>query len=123
MSDRVEMDLDAALDELAADVVAATPRPGTDLTARVLADAAAVAAATVPAEEVRQSVAPTAGGFSLSDFLFGWAGGATAAAALALVIGITVGMQVDADLPMMTENDGQEVGLFADSGFLSDDFL
>ena len=123
MSDRVEIELDAALEELVADVAAATPRPGTDLTARVLADAAAVAAQNVAvAEPVVETAAPAAR-LSLRDLLFGWTAGATAAAALALVVGITVGMQVDTNLPMMVEEETEEVGLFADSGFLPDDFL
>lgn len=122
MSDQLEIELDEALNELASDVAAATPRPGTDLIARVLADAATIAPAMPQAEPVSEP-APVAG-FSLREFLFGWTAGATAAVALALVVGITVGMQVDAELPMMAaEDDTAAIGLFADSGFLPDDML
>ena len=121
MSDRYEIELDAALSQLAEDVAEATPRPGTDLLARVLADAAAVSAVSRPAEE-RAPV--KAGGFSMREFLFGWTGGAVAAAALALVVGIGIGSQMDADLPMVAADEENAPDFFtADSGFLPDDLL
>ena len=123
MNDR--FDLDAALTELAGDVAKATPRPGADLMARVLADAANVAAANAVVD--RASAAPTVTDNDrprLFDLLFGWTATATAAAALALVVGIGVGMQIDADLPMMASDDGPAIEFFAtDAGFLPDEFL
>lgn len=121
MTDRLANELDAALAELAADVAERTPRPGTDLTARVLADAAAVVAAAHPPEERARPTAPAA--FSLRDLFFGWTAGATAAAALALVIGISIGMKMDSvDLPMMTAEEGEPELFVADAGFLPEDF-
>ncbi len=125
MTDRHEIELDAALDALAADVAAASPRPGTDVMARVLADAAAIApaATAAPVVELRDPANATASGFSLRELFFGWAAGATAAATLALVVGISVGMQVDTGLPLMAEDEVSETGLFAENGFLPDDIL
>lgn len=123
-SDRIESDLDAALQALADDVMQATPHPGTDLTARVLADAAAVSAAMRPAEERPAAPVAVGGGFSLREFFFGWAAGAAAAAALALIVGIGIGMQMDSDLPMVAaDEDGAGEFFTADSGFLPDDLL
>ena len=122
MSDRIEFDVEAALEELAADAVAAAPRPGADLVARVLADAASVTAAAISpvAEPARVRTA----GFGLRDLLFGWAAGAAAAAALALVVGIGVGMRMESELPMMAGDDEPVVEFFsAESGLLPDDFL
>lgn len=123
MSDRTEIDLDAALRALADDVMRATPHPGTDLTARVLADAAAVSAAARPATE-RPAAVASGTAFSLRELLFGWAAGAAAAAVLALVVGIGIGMEMDSNLPMVTADDDSAGEFFtADSGFLPDDLL
>lgn len=123
MNDR--FDLDAALTELAGDVAKATPRPGADLMARVLADAANVAASKAAMDRASAATRVTnVKRPSLFDMLFGWTATATAAAALAFVVGMGVGMQIDADLPMMANDDGPTVEFFAtDSGFLPDEFL
>ena len=123
MTDR--FDLDAALTELANDVAKATPRPGADLMARVLADAANVTAdnAVVDAKPSTVTVTDT-NRPHLFDILFGWTATATAAAAIALVVGIGVGMEMDGDLPMMASDEGPTAEFFAtDTGFLPDDFL
>ncbi len=61
---------------------------------------------------------------TIRDILFGWAGGAVAAAALALIVGIGVGQQMDGGLPMMAAAEEEVSGLFlSDSGFLPEDFL
>ncbi|MBY8975431.1 hypothetical protein KHP62_06420 [Rhodobacteraceae bacterium NNCM2] len=46
MSDRIEMEMDKRLGELARDILGATPKPSSDLMERILADAADVAAMT-----------------------------------------------------------------------------
>ena len=122
MTDR--FDLDAALSELAGDVAKATPRPGADLMARVLADAANVTADNAVVEKAPAAVKVATDRPRLFDLLFGWTATATAAAAIALVVGIGVGMEMDADLPMMAADEGPAVEFFAtDAGFLPDDFL
>ena len=114
-------DIDAALAALAADAAQSSPRPGADLVARVLADAASIAVAQRKPEQAKPAPATR---FSQRDLLFGWTGGATAAAALALVVGISIGMQIEGGLPMMAaEEPAEPAFLSADSGFLPDDML
>lgn len=122
MSDKFDFDVDAALRELAADAAASTPRPGADLVARVLADAATVAAKTATPQST--AARPASQGFGLRLIFSGWRAGATAAAALALAVGIGIGMQIDDELPMMSAGDEPETEFFsADSGFLPEDLL
>ena len=121
---RGEMDIDAALAGLVRDVERNAPRPGPDLVARVLADAAA----TVPVVPV--AGAATAGarrGSEMLETIFGWtsawASGAVAAMALSLAIGIGVGMELEpGDLPM-TETDAVEEYVEASAELLQDEFL
>ncbi len=71
MNDR--FDLDAALTELAGDVAKATPRPGADLMARVLADAANVVASKAAMDRASAATRVTnVKRPSLFDMLFGW---------------------------------------------------
>jgi len=123
MTDQTAYELDAALAGLAADVRANTPRPGPDLIARVLADAAEVAAAHRPV-----TVAARPGGgrarSRIVEILLGWQCGAVAAMAVALVVGIGVGMEIDtSNIPMMEAEEDDGVFFTADAGFLPDDFL
>ena len=116
MTKNADSKLDHALDRLAQDVIAASPRPGPDLMARVLADAAAI---HPPQVEVQPGMVPERN-FRVTDLLFGWASGAVAAIALALVIGMGVGMQMEAgDLPFLEE----EAVALADGGLLPEEIL
>ena len=106
MVENMDKALDDALSGLAREMRDAAPLPGPDLTARVLADAAAVAAARAPVAEA----APTAGGApartGIFDTLFGWTSGAMAAIAVCMSVGIAVGMEIDAgDLPMLGDEE------------------
>ena len=113
---------DAALQTLAREAALATPRPTPDLIARVLADASEMrapvaAAASGPTAPVRDQ----APGFF--DLLFGWTGGAVAAMALCLSVGVSVGMEIDpADLPMMDE-EADEIVLTSEGDLLPEEFL
>ena len=120
--DRGEFDVDAALAELAREVEQNSPRPGPDLMARVLADAASVApvaaGVAVAGAVTQRAVAP-----SLWESLFGWTSGAVAAMALSLAIGVGIGMELEpGDLPM-TEVDLVSEYMASADNMLQDDFL
>ncbi len=119
---QAELDIEAALAALAHEVEQSSPRPGPDLVARVLADAASavpVAAGVAIAGKVAQGVSAP----SMWETLFGWTSGAVAAMALSLALGIGIGMELDpGDLPM-TEADLVEEYVAAAGNLLQDDFL
>lgn len=112
MVEKADFDLDAALAALAREAGAASPAPGPDLVARVLADAAEVSAGRRPAPARARPVArPVAGplagkaaggggrfgAFSgaISGAIFGWTTGAVACMALGLALGIGVGLEMN----------------------------
>lgn len=115
MAEKAEFDLDAALTALAREARAASPGPGPDLVARVLADAATVStgrAAPAPPRPVAGSAAGAATGRAgLLDAafgaLFGWTTGAVACMALGLAIGIGVGLEMDAGPLTIFDNSTQ----------------
>lgn len=119
---RGDLDIEAALGALAGDVERGSPRPGPDLMARVLADAAAtapVAAGVAVAGKVAQSATSP----SLWESLFGWTSGAVAAMALSLALGVGIGMELEpGDLPM-TETDLVDEYVASAGNLLQDDFL
>ena len=119
---RGDLDIDAALAALASEVEHRSPRPGPDLMARVLADAAAtapVAAGMAVAGKAAQGAASP----GLWETLFGWTSGAVAAMALSLALGIGIGMELEpGDLPM-TETDLIEDYVAAAGNLLQDEFL
>jgi len=124
MDEMSDKRLDEALDALARDVAAGTPRPGPDLMARVLADAGAVAAsrggAARPAP--RQKADRPGLGARIGEVLFGWTTGAVAAMALALAVGIGIGMQADVgQMPMLAADDDATM-IFAEAGGPDDIF-
>lgn len=105
---------DAALATLAREAAEATPRPGEALIARVLTDAAGVAAAsgatstiTAGAEPARPARRPARAGAAgqrggLIEILFGWRAGAIAAMGLALALGAGIGFEADpGSLPVL----------------------
>lgn len=87
MSDRIEIELDLKLSQLARDVMDASPRPSAGLMERILADAADVAAAQHSETAPRRGFSLPSLGRLLPD----WTSGAVAAMLLALVVGIGVG--------------------------------
>ncbi|MEM6623583.1 MAG: hypothetical protein AAF674_15245 [Pseudomonadota bacterium] len=130
MDDKAEQFLDQALANLAEEVAKASPRPDADLTARVLADAAAVQPPPV-ADPV--SSVENGSGFSLGAWIFGWGGGAVAALSLCLALGVGVGMSggqsdfiggdiLGGDL-LAFGGDSADFAMAADDGLLSDDLL
>ncbi len=115
---------DTALEALARDAVAMSPRPVPDLVARVLADAAAVSAELAPPIEAMGTATGTMPPqTSWTDRLFGWAGGAVAACAVCLSVGVGVGMEIDpAEMPMMGEPES-EISLTVVGDLLPEDVL
>ncbi|MEM7211441.1 MAG: hypothetical protein AAF479_06005 [Pseudomonadota bacterium] len=121
MEGRGGLDIEMTLQTLAEEVRDASPRPGPDLMARVLADAAAMA--PVAAGGVAVAAQSQRGGAGILDMLFGWTGGAVAAMALSLALGIGIGMELEpGDLPM-TEADLVQEYAAAGGSLLNDDFL
>src|SRR5690606_34721918 len=86
---------DAALTALAREAAEAAPKPGSDLVARVLADAAAVSAERPASAPARRRAAAGAERPSLLDRLFGWQAGAIAAMTLALGLGFGLGLELE----------------------------
>ncbi len=91
MTDKAPFDLDAALAALAIDERAARPAVSESLQARVLGDAAMVAA---PSPTLAPTLARTpvrSGGFRLFGLIDAWTGAAVAAVWMCLAIGLGVG--------------------------------
>lgn len=127
-SANIKMDraIDRALTALSREVREATPRPGPDLVARVLADAAAVSHAARPAQVQGQATRRAELARVLvwvRAAMFGWASGAVAAMAVALVIGISVGLEMEkADLPLLASADEGMLGM-ADGALIPEEIL
>ncbi len=119
MDEKSQDMVDRALGELARDVADGTPRPGADLIARVLADAAdAVPPPVQPVRSATLEARPR-----LSEILFGWGGGAVAALSLCLALGIGVGLSMDAaDMPGFGDP-GAEIALTMEGGLAADGVL
>ncbi len=120
MAEMKTLDMETALDVLGREAASGSPRPGPDLMARVLADAAAIGAPTAQSFKAERPVsAPTVG---IMDRLFGWTGGAVATMVICFAIGVGVGMELDVvSLPMIGEPPEQL--LFAESDFLQEEAL
>ncbi|MCH8167605.1 MAG: hypothetical protein IIC03_06720 [Proteobacteria bacterium] len=91
MTDKAPFDLDAALAALAIDERAARPAVSESLQARVLGDAAGIAAERAGAMVAPARVPARSGGFRLFGLFDAWSGAAVAAVALCLAIGLGVG--------------------------------
>ena len=91
MTDKAPFDLDAALAALAIDERAARPAVSESLQARVLGDAAEVAAEVAGAMARPPRIPARSGGFRLFGLFDAWSGAAVAAVALCLAIGLGVG--------------------------------
>lgn len=119
MVDQMEKTMDRALDALAHEVAAATPRPGADLMARVLADAAQVAPPR-PAPSV--TLAP-ARPRTLGEILFGWTGGAVAALSLCLSMGVAIGTEIEPGQMPLMGNVEDGMNETAQVAFLPEEYL
>ena len=82
MAEALDKKIDEAMATLAREITANAPRPDTDLVARVLADAAAMAPAPLAEGRAERGLTVPAQRQSLTDLIFGWTGGALAAPAV-----------------------------------------
>ena len=99
MTDKIAFDLDAAFAALERDERAARPRPSEALLARVLADAAEVAASAPSAPAAARAERPGGRGWlRVFGFADAWAGAAVAAVMLFLVAGFGLGYEAGPDL-------------------------
>lgn len=97
-TDSDRFDLDAAFAALTRDERAARPAPSGDLVARVLGDAATVAARSRPAQAAPRATASGGGWLRLFGFADAWAGAAVAVILLFLVLGFGIGYEVGPDM-------------------------
>jgi hypothetical protein len=126
MTDKAPFDLDAALAALAIDERAARPAVSESLQARVLGDAAEVAAegAGKMAQPPRRPA--RSGGFRLFGLFDAWSGAAVAAVALCLAIGLGVGYQAGPEVLEQAGLGEVKLAAVAEEGgefFLSEDVL
>jgi len=126
MTDKAPFDFDAALEALATDERAARPAVSEALQARVLGDAAEVATESAGALERPQRGPVRVGGFRLFGLFDAWAGGAVAAVALCLAIGLGVGYRVGPEVLAQAGLGEEKIAITADEGdglFLLEDVL
>ena len=135
MTDKAPFDLDAALAALAIEEQAARPTVSEGLQARVLGDAAQVAAERASAmaspKMIPKMIPPAqkparSGGFRLFGLFDVWSGAAIAAVVLCLVGGLGLGYQAGPELLAQAGLDGAEFSIAAeksDGAFLSEDIL
>ena len=126
MTDKAPFDLDAALAALAIDERAARPTVSESLQARVLGDAAEVAAGRAGAMAPAPRIPARSGGFRLFGLFDAWSGAAVAAVALCLAIGIGVGYGAGSELLAQAGLGDVEVAVAAEESdglFLSEDVL
>jgi len=121
MTDKHPFDLDAAFAALERDERAAGPQPSGALVARVLADAAELAAAGRPASAAapRRGALETPGWLRFFGFADAWAGATVAAVLLVLAAGFGIGYEAGPELLAGTGLEpviGGEVVLLADAG-------
>jgi len=117
---------DAALTIFAREVVAATPRPGPDLVARVLGDAAEITAersaltkAAAPAR--RPDLRTRTRRVGLIERLFGWQAGVAAMMMLALGFGVGIGLEIEPEAIPLLDNSRQEAPITLAA--LDEDFM
>jgi len=118
MTERIPFRLDGALMALERDERGARPDPSADLTARVLADAAAVAAelaVDLPKKPAAAATARGGGWMRLFGFTDAWAGAAVAAVMLFLVLGFGLGYEAGPEV-MAEAGFGDRDTTLADAG-------
>ena len=141
MTDKAPFDLDAALAALAADERAARPVVSENLQVRVLGDAAMVAAERAEAAAQQRNAAQNrmqnrvqnqaqerarSGGFRWFGLFDVWSGGAVAAVAICLVVGLGVGYVAGPEVLAQAGLNDAELDFAADDSdgnFLSEDIL
>ncbi len=126
MTDKTPFDLDAALAGLAIDERAARPAVSGSLQARVLGDAAEIAAERAGAMVAPPQSPARSGGFRLSGLFDAWTGAAVAAVALCLAIGLGVGYRAGPEVLAQAGLGVVKIGVEAEEGgglFLSEDVL
>jgi len=126
MTDKAPFDLDAALSALASDERAARPAVSDYLQARVLGDAAEVAAVAAGALARPPRSPARAGGFRLFGLLDAWTCSAVAAVALCLVIGLGVGYRAGPEVLAQAGLGEVKIAVAAEDGgglYLSEDPL
>ncbi len=126
MTDKAPFDLDAALAALAIDERAARPAVSESLQARVLGDAAEVAAESAGAMAQPPRIPARSGGFRLFGLFDAWSGAAVVAAALCLAIGLGVGYRAGPEVLAQAGLGDVTIAVAAEEGgglFVSEDVL
>ena len=126
MTDKAPFDLDAALAALAIDERAVRPAVSESLQARVLGDAAEIAAESAGAMAQPPQSPARSGGFRLFGLFDAWSGAAVAAVALCLAIGLGVGYGAGPEVMAQAGLDDVKIAVAAEEGdglFLSEDVL
>lgn len=126
MSDRIETEIDRRLGEIARDAAMAVPEPSDALMARILADAADVAAETQAAVPpvVRSAPERRFNWSSLRAILPVWTGGALAMMALGLILGLSLGYGYgDQAMAVSTRAQLETFAEFSDFTDFEDTFL
>ncbi len=116
MTDKAPFDLDAALAALAIDERAARPAASESLRARVLGDAAEIAAGRAGALAPPPQSPARSGGFWLSGLFDAWTGAAVAAIALCLAIGLGVGYRAGPEVLLQAGLVEVEIAVVAEEG-------
>ncbi len=126
MTDKAAFDLDAALAALAIDERAVRPAVSESLQARVLGDAAEVAAEAAGALARPPRSPVRSGGFRLFGLFDAWSGAAVAAVALCLAIGLGVGYRAGPEVLAQAGLGGVQIAAAAEEGdglFMAEDML
>ena len=119
MTDKTPFDLDAALAALEQDERAAWPKVSAGLQARVLGDAAEVAAERAGAVAPVMRVSAVSEGFRLFGLFDAWSGAAVAVVTLCLFVGVGVGYQAGPEVMAQAGLGDAEIAFAADDGEFS----
>ena len=114
MTDKAHFDLDAAFVALEQDERLAQPKVSEGLQARVLGDAAEVAAEGAGARMSAPKVAVRSGGFRWFGLFDAWSGAAVAAVTLCLFVGVGVGYESGAEVMTRAGLDDTAIAFAAD---------
>ncbi len=126
MTDKAPFDLDAALAALAIDERTAGPAVSESLQARVLGDAAMVAARSRTLAPTLARTSARAGGFRLFGLFDAWTGAAVGAVGLCLAIGLGGGYRAGPEVLAQAGLGEVKIAVAAEEGgglFLSEDVL
>ena len=126
MTDKAHFDLDAALAALAADERAVRPVVSESLQARVLGDAAGIAAGRAGTLAAPTRSPARSGGFRLFGLFDAWSGAAVAAVVVCLVIGLGVGYRAGPEVMAQAGLGDVKIVVAAKEGdglFMAEDML